>query len=121
MWGDVELCVPSWRWAHRRRPSPRLAPLLAMKVHREIAGIIRRGRILAIFALKALRARPGLQQRAIYREVFIRGQAPRSRLFDHLPQELLATSASSSRSRFLVNTVGFHTSSSRFNPTNQRN
>ena len=31
-----------------------------------------------------------------------------------------ATSASNSRSRFLVNTVASHTSSSKFNPTNQR-
>src|SRR5258708_3463732 len=33
----------------------------------------------------------------------------------------LATSASSKRSRFLVNTVASHTASSKFSPTNQRN
>src|SRR5450432_3882259 len=37
------------------------------------------------------------------------------------PRNCFATSASNSRSRFLVNTVGSPTSSSRFNPTNQRN
>jgi len=36
-------------------------------------------------------------------------------------QELLGHVASSNRSRFLVKTVGSHTSSSAFSPTNQRN
>ena len=45
--------------------------------------------MLAIPALKALGPGPGFQQRAINREVFVRGQALGSRLFHHLPQEPL--------------------------------
>src|SRR2546427_3030131 len=66
-----------------------IRPPLAAKVHRGIAGIVRRRRRLSLFRLKALETRPGFQQRAVDREVLVGSQTLGPRLLHHLRQELL--------------------------------
>lgn len=51
-----------------------IRPPLAAKVHRGIAGIIRRW-LLIVLRLKTLRPGPGLQQGAVHRKMLVRGQA----------------------------------------------
>ena len=102
-----------------RRMRP-VGPLFAVKVHRGIAGIVGGWQILAILALKTLCSRPRFQHRAVHREVFVGGQALQA-CSTTCAKNSLAISPSNSRSRFLLNTVASHTSSSNFSPTNQRN
>ncbi len=66
-----------------------IRPLLAVKVYRRVARIIRRRSRLLFSGLKALGSRPSLQQCPVYREMLIRGQALRTRLRHHPRQELL--------------------------------
>jgi hypothetical protein len=63
--------------------------LLPVKVHRGIAGIIRRRSRLALLWLKALQTCPGFQQRAVHGEMFVRGQPLSPRLRYHACQKLL--------------------------------
>ena len=73
----------------------------------------------AILGAKALLRGPGLDQCAVYGEVFVGHEL--LRLLVHLGEESAATSEVSNRSRFLQNTAWFHTASSMPRPTNQRN
>src|SRR5260370_27514505 len=96
-------------------------PLLPVKVHRRIAAAFLGRFALAIFSFETLRSRPRLQQRPVHREVFVTS-SPCARIFSTTPSKnAAAISPSSKRSRFLLNTVGTHTASSMFSPTNQRN
>src|SRR5512142_2681211 len=97
-------------------------PILAMEVHGRIAGIIVGRRIRSVLPLKTFRA-PAHASSNVPSTVKCSSEVkPFSRACSTTsPRNSLATSASSSRSRFLVNTVASQTSSSRFSPTNQRN
>ena len=75
----------------------------------------------AILRHETLHAGPGLDQRAVDREVLARQQRAHLRQVQHAGMNLAAISPSSSRSRFLQNTVASHTGSSADSPTNQRN
>ena len=80
-----------------------------------------RRRLAAVLRHKTLHAGPGLDQRAVDREV-LAGKKLRARGgFSTLAMNLAAMSPSSSRSRFFQNTVASHTGSSADSPTNQRN
>src|SRR4051794_11549166 len=98
-----------------------VAPLLAVKVDGRIARIVRWHIVDLVFSLKALLARPRVDQRPIYTEVLIGKQIFAARLIQTSLKKRLATSALISRSRFLLYTVGTQTASSMFRPTNQRN
>jgi hypothetical protein len=62
-------------------------PLLAMKIDRGIAGIVRCP-VLFTLALKALQTGPSFDQCAVHGEVFIAGQVLFLRLFYYLAQKL---------------------------------
>jgi hypothetical protein len=81
----------------------------------------RRAAAAFYLSVENFRPCPGFQQCPVGREMLVAGQPVRPRLLHHMRQKLLVTSASSKRSRFLLNTVASHTSSSKFNPTNPRN
>jgi hypothetical protein len=98
-----------------------VATRFAMKIHRRIARFVRVFRPAAAFPAKALQARACFQQRPVDCEMFVRGQLRLLGLIPDHREEDLATSCSSSRSRFFVNTVASHTGSSMFIPTSQRN
>ena len=66
-----------------------VGPLLAMKIHRRVTGIIGRCGRLLFLRLKALQARPGFQQRAVHREVLVGNQTRFPRPLHHLRQKLL--------------------------------
>ena len=67
----------------------RLIPaFLAVKVYRRIAATLWRGRRF-VLALKTLLPRPGFDQRSVHREVLLRQQTLRARLFQHLLKERL--------------------------------
>src|SRR4029077_11141885 len=61
--------------------------LLPMEVHRRVTRILR-WRILLILPLKTLQARPGLDQRAVYRKMLVACQVLVTCLFDHFIQKL---------------------------------
>src|SRR5207244_2647132 len=67
-----------------------VAALLAMKVNRGIAGVIRRLlTTIPVLALEAFVAGPRLDQRAVDREVLGREQAAAARLRQHLSKKPL--------------------------------
>src|SRR2546425_5198338 len=51
-----------------------IRPFLPAKVHRRIARIVGRRSFLSFLRLKTLHAGPGVQQRAVHREVLVRSQ-----------------------------------------------
>jgi len=71
----------------RRRLVRLIAALLAVKVHRGIARLIRRWLLAPILALKTLLARPGFHQRTVHTEVLIAQQIRRPRLLQYASEE----------------------------------
>jgi hypothetical protein len=77
--------------------------------------------LILILALKTLFAGPRFDQRAVYAEMLIRSRSLARACSSTCAKNFAAISPSSSRSRFLLNTVATQAGSSMFNPTNQRN
>jgi hypothetical protein len=68
----------------------RVSAPLAVEIHARIAGISRRCAITGLFAIRAqaLERRPGLDQRAVNRKVFVTGQLQLTRLCHHRAEKL---------------------------------
>ena len=100
-----------------------LAMEIAFSIASTAAGLaLARRRIAALFRTKALPVLgPGLDQRAIHREVLAGKQLAYLRKVQHLGEELGRDIAREQPIRFLQNTVASHTGSSADSPTNQRN
>src|SRR5208282_5009109 len=73
----------------RRRFMRLVRALLAMKVHRRIASVIRRCVLTAFLRLKTFQARPRLQQRTVHGEMLLRDPPSDARLLHHLGQKFL--------------------------------
>src|SRR5271169_5138944 len=87
----------------------RVAAPLAVKVDARIAGIAGRGVLVRIIlALETPVARPRFDQRSVDCEMLVREQAMSAGLTNHRSKKALRYLASSSRSRFLLNTVASH-------------
>ena len=89
-----------------------IAAALAMEVALTISPRARR-LARAVLRAEALRARPGFQQRAIDRKVLLDNKRLTLSCESTAARNLLATSPSNSRSRFLVKLVASHRSCSR--------
>ena len=61
----------------------RVGASLTMKVHARVAGIVGRGVLIIPFALETLVSGPGLDQRAVDREMLVGEQSLGTRLLDH--------------------------------------
>src|SRR5215831_16411842 len=102
-----------------RRGMRVVAPSLAVKIHRRIAGVIRWRRHL-VLALEALESGPGLEQRAVHREVLARQQAAPPGLRDDLLKERHGDLAVKQTLAILGEDRGIPHESSMFRPTNHR-